>query len=278
MTKSLQLVMLVVIMFFSNSSKAFWFDIPNDIETITTLGKIEHMKPSLNPKHINVLVWNIYKGGLLSWRIDLQRFTQNRDLVILQEGILNNDMRAELDASHRHEFIFATSFTYKSSGHATGVVTGSTAAPIDTHYMRSIGREIIGFSPKMVLITKYALTGMTKELMVINIHALNTVSWKKLATQVIDALRVAKGHEGPVLFAGDFNSWSKKKEAFVLRAMKRAGFKNVELKLQDQRLHVFGRPVDYIFTKGLKTHWAEVVVDAMGSDHKPLAGIFEVIE
>jgi len=192
LTKSLQLVMLIVITFFSTSSKAFWFEIPNDTETITTLGKIEHMRPSLNPKHINVLVWNIYKGGLLSWRIDLQRFTQNRDLIILQEGILNNEMRDELDASHRHEFIFATSFTYKSTGHATGVVTGSTAAPIETQYMRSKARELIGFSPKMVLITKYALTGMTKELMVINIHALNTVSWKKLAAQVIDALRVAK--------------------------------------------------------------------------------------
>lgn len=278
MTKSLQLVMLLVIAFFATSAKAFWFEIPNDVETITTLGKIEQMKPSLNPKHINVLVWNIYKGGLLSWRIDLQRFTQNRDLVILQEGILNDDMREELDASHRHEFIFATSFTFKSSGHATGVVTGSTAIPTDTQYMRSKARELIGFSPKMVLITKYALTGMTKELMVINIHALNTVSWKKLAAQVIDALRVAKNHDGPVLFAGDFNSWSKKKEAFVLRAMKRAGFENVNLKFQEQRLHVFGRPVDYIFTKGLKAHWAEVVVDALGSDHKPLSAILSVEE
>ncbi len=278
MSKSIQLVMLIVITFVSLPTHAFWFEIPSENQTITTLGKIESQRVSLDPSRINVLVWNIYKGGLLGWRIDLQRFTQNRDLVILQEGILNSSMKDELDASYRHEFTFASSFSYKSTGHATGVVTGSVATPTSTQYLRSKARELIGFTPKMTLITKYALDGLEQELMVINIHALNSVSWKKLAVQVLAALRVAREHEGPVLFAGDFNTWSRKKEAFVLRAMDRAGFNNTELKFAEQRMYVFGRPLDYIFTRGLKAKSAEVIFMATGSDHKPLSGIFEVIQ
>ncbi len=268
--------MLLVITAISFPSRAFWFEIPAESETITTLGKIETIKHSLNPNRINVLVWNIYKGGLLGWRIDLQRYTQFRDLVILQEGILNDAMREELDASHVHEFMFASSFKYKSSGHATGVVTGSVAAPTDVQYLRSEGREFLGFSPKMTLITKYALEGLDKELMVINIHALNSVTWKKLAAQILAALRVARDHDGPVLFAGDFNTWSRKKEAFVLRAMERAGFSNTQLQFSEYRMHVFGRPLDYIFTRGLKAKSAEVLFMAMGSDHKPLSAVLSV--
>ncbi|MBH48571.1 MAG: hypothetical protein CME71_10425 [Halobacteriovorax sp.] len=270
-------ILLLVIMAFSFSANAFWFEIPNENQTLSSLGRVEKLQRALNPDRIDVLVWNIYKGGLLSWRIDLQRFAYGRDLILLQEGILNNDMRDELDASTRHQFLFATSFVYKTSGHATGVVTGATAIPSQTDYLRSDGRELIGFSPKMTLVTKYPLRGMDKELMVINIHELNSVSWKKMAAQIIPALRQAAEHDGPVLFAGDFNTWSKKKEAFVMRAMERSGFKPIELANPQDRMHVFGRALDYIFVRGLKARNGKVLVEALGSDHKPLSAILSVI-
>lgn len=262
----------------SLQAQAFWFDIPNDNNTLSHLGRVEKLQRTLNPYKIDLLVWNIYKGGLLTWRVDLQRHAYGRDLIMLQEGILNNDMRAELDASKKHQFIFASSFVYKASGHATGVVTGAVTIPQETQYLRSRGRELVGFSPKMCLITKYPLHGMEKELMVINIHALNSVSWKKLAGQIIPSLKVAQDHDGPVIFAGDFNTWSKKKEAFVLRSMKRAKFEMVELENGKDRMHVFGRPLDYIFVRGLKSHHAKVLKEAMGSDHKPLTATLSVLQ
>src|SRR5690606_22481607 len=152
---------------------------------------------------------------------------------------LNNHMRPILDAGRTHRYIFATSFVYKSSKDATGVLTGSSVPANEYEYQRSLGRELIGFSPKIVLITKYPLENHAQELMVINIHARNSVSWKKMAVQVLNALKLAQDHDGPVIFAGDFNTWSNKKEAFVLRAMERAGFSNVEFPNGNTRMHLY---------------------------------------
>lgn len=270
-------ILLLVILTLSQPARAFWFEIPSENQTLSSLGRVEEMQRALNPDRIDLLVWNIYKGGLLAWRIDLQRFAYGRDLILLQEGILNTDMRGELDASNKHQFVFATSFIYKSSGHATGIVTGAVTPPNHIEYLRSDGRELLGFSPKMTLITKYPLRNMNQELMVINIHALNSVSWKKMAAQIIPALRIAGDHPGPVIFAGDFNTWSKRKEAFVLRSMARAGFKSIEFSNPQDRMHVFGRALDYIYVRGLKAKKARVLSEAMGSDHKPLSATLSVI-
>lgn len=272
------ILLLVVIWIVNTPAKAFWFDIPSSADTLTRHGTIEEIQRELDPENINVLVWNIYKGGLLSWNIDLERYARHKDIVILQEGILNDAMRAEFDASKKLQYSFATSFVFKTSGHATGVVTGATLFPSDVIYQRSKGREIIGFTPKMVLLTKYPIRESDKELLVINIHALNTVSWKRVAAQILDALRVAKDHDGPVIFAGDFNTWSRKKEAFAMRAMARAGFTNVDFHNGHERMSVFGRYLDYIFVRGLAVKNSRVISEATGSDHKPLSANLKIID
>ena len=264
-------LLLVVMTAMSFQTQAFWFEVPSANSTLSNHGRVDETGHGLDPANIDLLVWNIYKGGLLGWRIDLQRYMQGRDVVLLQEGILNNDMRAEFDASRKHQYTFATSFVFKTSGHATGVVTGATVPADEVIFQRSEGRELVGFSPKMVLINKFPLAGKKQDLMTINIHALNTVSWKKMGAQVLNALRVAKDHDGPVIFAGDFNTWSKKKEEFLKRSMKRAGFKEVIFHNGDERMYVFGRPLDYIFVRDLRVKTSGVLTDATGSDHKPLS-------
>src|SRR5690606_36680045 len=143
-----------------------------------------------------------------------------------------------------------------------GVVTGATVPADEVIFQRSEGRELVGFTAKMVLINKFALAGKKQDLMTSNIHALNTVSWKKMGAQVLNALRVAKDHDGPVIFAGDFNTWSKKKEEFLKRSMKRAGFKEVIFHNGDERMYVFGRPLDYIFVRDLRVKTSGVLTDA----------------
>lgn len=264
-------LLLVVMTAVSLQSHAFWFEVPSNNSTLSHHGRVEETERGLDPENIDILVWNIYKGGLLGWRIDLQRYMDGRDIVLLQEGILNKDMQAEFDASYKHQYTFAKSFLFKTTGHATGVATGAVVPPDSVEFQRSKGRELVGLSPKIVLINTFPLAGKRKDLMTINIHALNTVSWKKMGAQVLDALRVAKAHDGPVIFAGDFNTWSKKKEKFLMRAMKRAGFKEVIFHNGNERMHVFGRPLDYIFVRNLKVKGSDVLSDATGSDHKPLS-------
>lgn len=275
MSKVGYVFLLLVMSMLTTKANAFWFTIPKDQDSINYLGRAEQQTHSaLNPKHIDILVWNIYKGGLFGWEVDLERYSKNRDLVLLQEGILNQYMKPVLESGREHQYIFATSFTYRRSKKPTGVLTGANIQASTFEYQRSEGRETIGYSPKMALFTYYPIYNHAQELLAINIHALNTVSWKKMGAQILTALKIAKEHQGPVIFAGDFNSWSKKKTDFLFRTMERAGFDNVKFENGQERMLVYNYPVDYIFTRGLITKKARVLSEATGSDHKPLQATF----
>src|SRR5690606_4939510 len=153
-------ILPLVMSLMSISANAFWFDIATQEETLSNHGSVEEIQAALDPKSIDVFDWDIDKGGFIGWNIDLDNFTQDKDVVILQEGILNNAMREEFDASKKLQYTFATSFVFKSTGHETGVVTGAVVPPKSVEFQRSEGRELAGFTPKMILIKKFALAGM----------------------------------------------------------------------------------------------------------------------
>ncbi|NMU84205.1 hypothetical protein HKB16_15060, partial [Vibrio parahaemolyticus] len=62
--------------------------------------------------------------------------------------------------------------------------------------------------PKSALYSQYHLSNGEK-LAVVNVHAINfTVGTKEYVSQLTALEMLLKHHVGPILFAGDFNSWS----------------------------------------------------------------------
>lgn len=259
--------LIVGLAFSTTTQAALWFKIPSANEEVQQFG--HDSKDELDPQKIEVMIWNQYKGKERSFRREYQRLTHAKDVLILQETLLDKDMKQIYGSNRDFHSIFAASFVYRFSKKPTGVTSASTVKASSYLAQRSRGVEIVGSTPKMILFATYPIKGRAEELMTVNIHALNSVTWQTLAVQLLDALKVVKEHDGPVVFAGDFNTWSKNKMNYLKSAMKKAGLEEVQFEHSERKMKVFGRELDHAFTRGLKITNA-VVEKTDGADHQPL--------
>tara|TARA_R110000868_G_scaffold75979_14_gene218958 strand:+ start:195 stop:1022 length:828 start_codon:yes stop_codon:yes gene_type:complete len=244
-----------------------WFKLPNAQDELTEYG--HSSKALLNPHSINVMVWNQYKGKERNWRREFERLSRNQDILILQEATDSRKMTKVYDSSRDFQFFMGTSFIYRFGNKATGVVSAAKVKAASVLAQRSQGVEIAGGTPKMILFASYPIAGTSDELLTVNIHALNSVTWQTLAVQLLDALKVVRSHQGPVVFGGDFNTWSKKKMDYLMHIMSKSGLEEVNFKNSHLKMKVFGRELDHVFTRGVKIKSASVE-KTDGADHQPL--------
>ena len=233
---------------------------------------------SLDPEKISILVWNMYKGANETWKRDYQNLIKGKDLIIAQEMYLDEQMRETFNEHDLFGYHTATSFMYIPSQTRTGVTTASYAVPTSFIHQRSRAIEPVIKTPKMTLITKYELDGMDEELMVVNIHSVNFVTVAAMKSQLVDAADEIEKHKGPVIFAGDFNTWSWGKVVTMKRILEdRLGMKEVTYKI-DNRKKVFGEIIDYIYIKGLDVIESESFSEEQipGSDHPPMTAILRI--
>ena len=65
-------------------------------------------------------------------------------------------------------------------------------------------------------------------------------------------------HSGPVIMAGDFNAWSRPRMNALYRFAREMSLREVRFS-DDQRRRAFGRPLDFVFYRGLSVHDASVL-------------------
>lgn len=220
---------------------------------------------------LKVLVWNVWKGrrGEL-WRRDFHDLSADRDLILLQEAVAAPEMRAIFHADGgRHEWHMAASFKWNFS-HATGVVTGSLVRPTAKTFLRGTERELFVWTPKVTLSTQYQLQS-ENSLLTINTHAVNFTTTGAYVKFVEELLRLIENHQGPVLFAGDFNTWNTRRWTSLLNILVSIGLYPVDFQADPRPLKL-----DHVFVRGMKPIAAQVRADVMSSDHFPLLAEFEI--
>lgn len=256
----------------SEVSFAKRYIIPQDKDVIIKINSIESDEV-IYPFNIKVLVWNIYKGKNKNWINEFSDFSNNKDLVLLQEAFLNQKMLGLLASNKLFSYNFATSWIdLKYGATPSGIATGSSVTSSETTWQRSYFKEPILRTPKMTLFTKFKLAGMDKELLVGNIHAINFVRAYKLRHMLDQAAQIISKHKGPVLFAGDFNTWTKTKINNMNSVFKKLGMKSVSFK-NDLRKRFLGKVLDHAWIRGLQVQSSKIPISS-GSDHAPL--IFEL--
>ncbi len=229
------------------------------------------------PNNFNVVVWNMYKGKKDTWAADFRMLSENHDILITQEMFLKGEMKSIFERENGFEFSCATSFFFDGEDR-TGVATISKFNSINQSFFRSKYREPIVRSPKMTLITKYALEN-GEELLVANIHAINFVVARKLEHQIKEVARAISEHDGPAIFAGDFNTWSRKKQRKMKQALREIGLTEVKYtEGPDNRMRIFGRVIDYLWYKNLRLTRARVLGSVTGADHIPMSHSFSVLD
>lgn len=119
---------------------------------------------------------------------------------------------------------------------------------------------------------KYPLSNQ-KNLLVISVHGINLTSHNSFERQMAQAEEVITAHDGPVIFAGDFNTRTKDRTEHLFQIVKRLKLDEVKFKNAEYRMvwKFTKNYLDHGFTRGLTVKNAEVFKDSRGSDHRPLA-------
>jgi endonuclease/exonuclease/phosphatase (EEP) superfamily protein YafD len=128
---------------------------------------------------------------------------------------------------------------------------------------------------KSALITTHALND-GRSLICVNVHAINFVPNPVFYAEMDRILALVDHHSGPIVIAGDFNTWNQARVRFIETRMQQAGLNQVECR-EPHYIKRFGRHrLDHLFYRGLILEDAWVVNTARVSDHNPLIAQFNV--
>ncbi|CDL87261.1 endonuclease/exonuclease/phosphatase family protein [Xenorhabdus cabanillasii] len=211
----------------------------------------------------SVAIWNIHKQQHPLWQNVLASLTEKSDLILLQEAQTTPDLLKFVAASG---LVADQVPAFAIPQHPSGVMTLASASPIYCCPLRE--KEPIIRLSKSSLITIYPLSD-DRQLMVVNVHAINFSFGIDVYSRQLNNIGIYISiHDGPVIFAGDFNAWSRRRFKVLERFAQRMGLKEVYFN-DDHRTIVFGKPLDFVFYRELNVLSATVLT-TVASDHNPL--------
>jgi len=225
----------------------------------------------LDSNKITLLNWNIYKGEEKNWAKDFRQLSDGQDLVIIQEARLSPEVKETLKKQSIH-WTLNTGFVVNDE--ATGVLTGSRVKAASSCGLRTT--EPFLRLPKTVLVNKYDLSGTNEKLLVANIHSINFTLGTEVYSEQIKTLTAAiTQHQGPVIVAGDFNSWSEDRKQIIENMVTELSLKAVTYQSKN-RVTIFGNEIDHVFYRGMESVASEAQ-QVTSSDHNPIKVTFRVL-
>ncbi len=227
----------------------------------------------LNPEQITLLSWNSHKETGSRWLAELRQLTVGVDLLTLQEGAMSKDLRNQLNSDFPGGWMLANAFS--QADRPTGVLT---AATIQADFSCSFRvAEPIIVVPKTVLISRYPIADSNETLLLANLHMVNfSLAFTAYREQLRKTFDLLNQHEGPILVAGDFNSWSRGRQTILLHFVDALGLETAFFR-KDRRVRFQGHVLDYIFYRGLEQISSRIPLTAE-SDHNPLLTTFRVAD
>lgn len=213
---------------------------------------------------LKVLVWNVYKFGKdripFDYKDLVTRWEPN--ILMIQESVVPKGESYCLLSS---DCYFSTAF-HKNDIHY-GVMTSSHYPITESYTLHSDLTEPILNTPKASLVTSVETN--KGQVLVINTHGINFVSLMAYDIQLREVVERAKDWQGPIIWAGDFNSWNPGRQNLLAQATQALGLKDV-LWMNDYLIKRFmGFKLDHVFHRGLKVTKAQVF-KTKGSDHNAL--------
>ena len=232
-------------------------------ETLHGETRLDRYHTFSRDNRLTVMVWNIYKQQKMNWLPILNAYGKDRDLILLQEARASESL---IQFSREHFMVSDQVPAIEFTKDSYGVMTLASSYPVYSRPFRTT--EPFLRLAKSALVTVYPLYDK-RLLMVVNVHSVNFSLGVKIYREQIQAIaELVMNHSGPVIFAGDFNTWSRKRRHLLYLFTRRMGLKTVTFP-DDQRKAFFSAPLDFIFYRGLHLEKSEVIkTDA--SDHNPL--------
>ncbi|MFN9115568.1 MAG: endonuclease/exonuclease/phosphatase family protein [Bacteroidota bacterium] len=242
---------------------------------LTHIGQAARL--SLPATELKILVWNIHRGDDDLFSYDYQKLTRDKDLVLLQEANLDSDLARTLKLP-KLQLVHAESFTSPLSSTKMGVATLSKAAPVTNVGLKSPVTELKTTTPKVSLIQTFRLSGTRQTLLVANVHAINFVPNVDFVKHIAQISKAIAFHRGPMIVAGDFNTWNVDRLIYLDKILSVIKLKRVDFPAGRTRFPsigyilgtLTGGELDHVYVRGLKVIDSHVEVTVTTSDHKPL--------
>ena len=243
---------------------------PESCQAITVVNNKDIHEQGLNPENIALLNWNLYKGNNDGWQKDLSSFAQSHDVMTIQEAYLDDKLSGLLQTNN---FNWTMNTAFHLNGTAAGVMTVANSKTIQSCGFQNI--EPIIRVPKATLVSYYNIDGYDRKLLVANIHGINftlgVTAYREQLEQLFDSV---KGHEGPLIVAGDFNTWSDDRMAEVMQLLDKLSLSSLEYPVNN-KTHVFGNAIDHVFYRQLQPV-SKKVWQVSSSDHNPISVTFKL--
>lgn len=231
------------------------------------------------PKVFRVLNWNVHKGADKAATQDFATISQGAHFNLFQEAVENDLWIANLIQAQPvlRWSLVRSFFSQKESDYHgyTGVAMGSMVAAVQETPLVSTVTEPISNTPKTVLVSEYKIAESDDTLLMINVHMINFVGDGSFAKQLRQILDAVKNHKGPIVMAGDFNTWSDSRIYILAKAAKELGVERVPLENYYDMPIIY--PYDHIFVRGVKVLSHQTLEHITSSDHLPVAVNLEVI-
>lgn len=215
------------------------------------------------PDQIRLTVWNIYKGQDDQARQELEELKKSSDLLLLQEVLLSDLVQESWSLDSLFEWVFASA--WKRSQGPTGTAILGKARPLFQQSLISSDTEPFANTPKSSALAEYAVEGSSENLLVISTHALNFTFMGPFQRQLESIAEKIKTHQGPVIWAGDFNTWNWARWDFLYEKTESLGLSALPV-LKQERFLV----LDHIFVRGFQPSVVELMTQWQTSDHWPL--------
>lgn len=224
----------------------------------------------LDENKVSILVWNIQKLKQKSWRQEFEAFSEDKDLILLQEAYENELFINSTQGLTDHRWDFAQSFEYLLYGITTGNMIGSNTQPKKTSVLHSPDKEPILEVPKATMATYYPLSSSEHSLLVISIHGINFTTNQAFYRQINQIFTLIDKHQGPIIFAGDFNTHNKRRLSFLERESSKRNLRNLDFKNSHLRKKFSGNILDHTLARDVELIESYVPANTKGSDHPPM--------
>ena len=236
----------------------------NECHLLDAEDELQDSAAPLDGNGFTLTSWNIYKQQKPGWSEDLRSVTETADLVLLQEASLSPGFKSWLDNQPMH---WTLNPAFHQQQGPAGVMTVSRLRA-EKECAQHMLEPWLGL-PKGALISYYSISGHHESVLVVNLHGVNfTLDESVLNKQLQQLGKYISEHQGPMVLAGDFNTWSEVRQQALQEFADKVGLRPIVFTDQQPAQH-FGRTLDHIYVRGLKDLSSSVRV-VQSSDHYPL--------
>ncbi|WP_413288921.1 endonuclease/exonuclease/phosphatase family protein [Bdellovibrio sp. HCB337] len=213
---------------------------------------------------IRLFVWNIHKAEDARMYQDFADLSFGADIAVLQEAISKKSFTHPItDANPNFGWTLAKSFLQLDLSY-TGVATGSRVRALTEEVIVSNVKEPVIETPKTILLSEFAIENSQDTLLIANIHGINFVSTEAYKVQINQLLEKISLHHGPMIVAGDFNTWSVDRRAYLEEVFGPLGLKHVQTPIAGVL------DLDHVYIRDLEARFVFDLSHIDSSDHAPL--------